>query len=67
MAFSDRLLAPGGSRDDAFDISKGRLFLVEAKRQSLEQSLVSYIPEVISQAIALPKSASMSVPSIFFI
>ena len=57
MAFSDRLLAPGGSRDDAFDISKGRLFLVEAKRQSLEQSLVSYIPEAVSQAIALLKSA----------
>ena len=57
MAFSDRLLAPGGSREDAFDISKGRLFLVEAKRQSLEQSLVSYIPEAVSQAIALLKSA----------
>ena len=57
MAFSDRLLAPGGSREDAFDISKGRLFLVEAKRQSLEQSLVSYIPEAVSQAIALLRSA----------
>lgn len=54
---SDRLLAPGGSREDAFDISKGRLFLVEAKRQSLEQSLVAYIPEAVSQAIALLKSA----------
>lgn len=29
----DRLLAPCGSRDDAFVISKGRLVLVEAKRQ----------------------------------
>jgi hypothetical protein len=57
MAFSDRLLAPGGSRDDALDISKGRLLLVEAKRQSLEQSLISYIPEAVSQAIALLKSA----------
>ena len=57
MAFSDRLLAPGGSRDDAFDISKGRLFLVEAKCQSLEQSLVSYIPEAVSQAIGLLRSA----------
>src|ERR1700683_279805 len=34
MAFSDRLLTPGGSREDAFDISKGHLFLVEAKHQS---------------------------------
>jgi len=58
MAFSDRLLAPGGSRDDAFDISKGRLFLVEAERQSLSNtSLVPYIPEAVSQAIALLKSA----------
>jgi hypothetical protein len=56
-AFSDRLLAPGGSREDAFDISKGHLFLVEAKRQSLEQTLVSYIPEAVSQAIALLRSA----------
>jgi hypothetical protein len=56
-AFSDRLLAPGGSREDAFDISKGRLFLVEAKHQSLGQSLVSYIPEAVSQVIALLRSA----------
>ena len=60
MAFPDRLLASGGSRDDVFDILKGRLFLVEAKRQSLEQSLVSYIPEAVSQAIALLKSAKRS-------
>ena len=57
MATSARLLFPGGSRDDAFDIAKGRLFLVEAKRQSLEQSLVSYIPEAVGQAIALLRSA----------
>jgi hypothetical protein len=56
-AFADRLLVPGGSREDAFRISQGRLFLVEAKRQSLEQSLVSYIPEAVSQAIALLRSA----------
>jgi hypothetical protein len=57
--YKDRLLAPGGSREDAFDISKGRLFLVEAKHQSLEQSLVSYIPEAVSQAIALLRSANL--------
>jgi hypothetical protein len=51
MPLPDRLLAPGGSRDDAQD----RLLLVEAKRQSLEKSLVSYIPEPVSQAIALLK------------
>ena len=49
MAFSDHLLAPGGSRDNAFDIPKGHLFLVEAKHQSLEQSLLSYIPEIWSR------------------
>jgi len=56
-ASSDRLLAPGGSREDAFEIVNGRLLLVEAKRQSLEQSLVSYIPEAVSLAIALLGSA----------
>src|SRR3984885_4528490 len=64
-AFTDRLLAPGGSREDAFDISQGRLFLVEAKRQSLEQSLVSYIPEAVSQAIALLRSAKYADTSSF--
>ncbi|KAF8352052.1 hypothetical protein F5887DRAFT_1057729 [Amanita rubescens] len=44
--YKDRLLAPGGSREDAFP-----------KRQSLEQSLVSCIPEAVSQAIALLRSA----------
>ncbi|GLB44047.1 hypothetical protein LshimejAT787_1502310 [Lyophyllum shimeji] len=57
--YKDRLLAPGGSREDAFEIAKGRLFLVEAKRQSLQQSLVAYIPEAVSQAIALLKSANL--------
>ncbi|KAF8961191.1 hypothetical protein BDZ97DRAFT_1921569 [Flammula alnicola] len=58
--YKDRLLGPGGSRDDAFDIAKGRLFLVvEAKCQSLEQTFVSYIPEAVSQAIALLKSANL--------
>jgi len=59
MPFSDRLLTPDGSREDAFEIAQGRLFLVQAKRQSLEQSLVSYIPEAVSQAIALLKSANL--------
>lgn len=39
--------------EDAFEIAEGRLFLVETKRQSPEQNLVSYIPEAVSQAIAL--------------
>ena len=53
----DRLLAPGASRDDTFKIAKGCLFLAEAKRQNLEPSLLSYIPEAFSQAIALLNSA----------
>ncbi len=56
MEFLDRLLLPGASRDDTFEIANGRLFLVEAKRQNLEQSLKSCIPEAVSQAIALLKS-----------
>lgn len=55
----DRLLAPCGSRDDAFVISKGRLVLVEAKRQSFNRTLISYIPEAVSQAIAVLKSANL--------
>ena len=56
-AFLDRLLAPGGSRDDAFEIANGRLFLVKAKRQGFERTLTHHIPEVVGQAIALLKSA----------
>jgi len=55
----DRLLSPGGSREDAFEISQGRLFLVEAKRQSRE-SIASHIPEAVSHAIALLKSANLT-------
>ncbi|KAG6374753.1 hypothetical protein JVT61DRAFT_4129 [Boletus reticuloceps] len=60
--YKDRLLAPGGSREDAFEISTGRLFLVEAKCQSLSDIhiLVSHIPEAVSQAIALLRSANLS-------
>ncbi|KAI9455763.1 hypothetical protein BJY52DRAFT_1204909 [Lactarius psammicola] len=53
----DRLLASGGSREDAFEIASGRLFLVEVKRQGLEQCLISYIPEAVSQAIVQLESA----------
>ena len=64
MAFSVRLLTPGGSRE-AFNISNGRLMHVRAKRQSPDQSLVSYIPEAISQVIALLRSEKC-VDTIFF-
>ena len=57
MAFSDRLLTPGGSRDDVFEIATHCFLLVEGKRQSGERTLISYIPEAVSQAIAVLKSA----------
>lgn len=57
MAISDRLLSPSGSREDAFEIAKSYLILVEAKRQSLRRELVSHIPEAVSQAIALLRFA----------
>ncbi|KJA14949.1 hypothetical protein HYPSUDRAFT_149754 [Hypholoma sublateritium FD-334 SS-4] len=76
IAFSDRLLGPGGSRvrgNDALNISKGRMLLVEAKRPSSEDSFISCIPEAVSQAIALLKSAKyvstgyiLLHPNIFF-
>ncbi|PCH42710.1 hypothetical protein WOLCODRAFT_163991 [Wolfiporia cocos MD-104 SS10] len=54
-----RLLALGGSRDDALEIAQDRLFLVEAKRMSKEgSSLASSIPEAVSRAIALAKVTS---------
>ena len=56
MGFLDHMLSPGASREDAFNIVKGCLFLLGAKCQSLERSLISYIPEAVSQAIALLKS-----------
>ncbi|KAI9442459.1 hypothetical protein H4582DRAFT_1283321 [Lactarius indigo] len=52
----NRLLGPGGSRRHAFKIASGRLFLVEAKRQN---SLSTYVPEAVSQAIALLKIANL--------
>ncbi|KAF8479244.1 hypothetical protein DFH94DRAFT_47310 [Russula ochroleuca] len=58
--YKKRLVGPGGSRQEvALDISKGRLFLVEAKHQSAEKYLISCIPEAISQGIALLKSANL--------
>ena len=43
------------------------MFLVQAKRQSLKQSLVYHIPEAVSQAIALLKSEKYvgAFPSLF--
>ncbi|KDQ55015.1 hypothetical protein JAAARDRAFT_134414 [Jaapia argillacea MUCL 33604] len=50
----DRLLGLGGTREDVFDIAEGRLFLVEAKRHVSEgSSLGAYMPEAVSQALAL--------------
>lgn len=57
MSYLDRLLLPGGSREDTFHISKGCLFLVEAKRQNPEPALATYTPVAVSQAIALLKTA----------
>lgn len=54
----DHLMAPGGSRNDAFDTAQGRFMsLVQVKYQNSDQTLASYIPEAVSQAIALLKSA----------
>ncbi|PPQ81584.1 hypothetical protein CVT25_013423 [Psilocybe cyanescens] len=55
----NRLVGPGGSRGNAINISKGRLLLVQAKYKSSEENLVSHIPEAVSQAIALLKSANL--------
>lgn len=53
-SIKERLLGVDNSRDDAFKLARGRLFLVEAKRlQEHDGSLASHMPEAVSQAIAL--------------
>lgn len=54
-----RLLGPGGSRGVDLRIGKGHLFLIEAKRRSPEYNLLDHVPEAVSQAIALLKSARL--------
>ncbi|KAF5322609.1 hypothetical protein D9619_001348 [Psilocybe cf. subviscida] len=53
------LLAPVGPRFDPFSISKGRLLLVGAKRQSQSQEFTAHVPKAVSQAIALLKSENL--------
>ena len=53
-SITERLLGVDNSRDDAFKLARGRLFLVEAKRlREHDSSLASHMPEAVSQAIAL--------------
>ncbi|KAF8555271.1 hypothetical protein OG21DRAFT_1411149, partial [Imleria badia] len=56
MDNKDRVLGPGGSRQDTFDLLQGCLLLVEAKYQSPEETIVSFIPEAVSQATTLLRS-----------
>jgi len=49
----ERLLGDDSSRDDAFTLAAGRLFLVEAKRQGEVTNISQYMPEAVSQAVAL--------------
>ena len=59
--FSDRLLLPGGSREESFEIAQGHLLLVQAKRQNLDQTLVSCIPEAVRRLhySSLPSKSSL--------
>lgn len=52
MVFLDRFL--GGSTPDVFHLSKGRLLIVEARREGLE--LTYDVPKAVSQAIAMLKT-----------
>ena len=53
-SIKERLLGIDNSRDDMFKLAQGRLFLVEAKCLCKhDSSLVSHMPEAVSQAIAL--------------
>ena len=53
MSSPERLLGDDSSRDDAFTLAAGRLFLVEAKRQGEVTNISQYMPEAVSQAVAL--------------
>jgi hypothetical protein len=57
MAFSARVVDPGGSREESFRFAKGQLLLVQAKRLSLGQTFIESVPEVVSQAITVLKCA----------
>jgi hypothetical protein len=57
MAFSARVVGPGGSREESFRFAKGQLLLVQAKRLSLGQTFIESVPEVVSQAITVLKCA----------
>ena len=50
---SDRPLAPGTSRTFVFEIASGHMFLVEPKRHNQDRSLASFVPEAVTQAMAL--------------
>jgi hypothetical protein len=53
-SIKERLLGVDNSRDDAFKLARGRLFLVEAKRlREHDVSLASHTPEAVSPAITL--------------
>ncbi|KAI9068072.1 hypothetical protein FKP32DRAFT_1535239, partial [Trametes sanguinea] len=56
--FDARLLGSGGLRkNNVLKIARGRLFLVKAKRENPDRSgLASYVPEAVSQAMAVIKS-----------
>jgi len=55
---SVRLLGEDASRDYAFRIAKDHIILVEAKRQG-SGSLTAFLPEAVSQAIALLKRTGL--------
>ncbi|GBE86761.1 hypothetical protein BKA93DRAFT_343182 [Sparassis latifolia] len=56
----ERLLGDDTCRDFALEVTEGRLFLVEAKRLRGEP-LSSFLPEAVSQAIALSKLTTCDV------
>ncbi|KAF8168426.1 hypothetical protein B0H34DRAFT_58651 [Crassisporium funariophilum] len=59
----DRLLVPGGNREDVWDVAEGRVFfLMQAGHQ---RNLVSRIPEAVAHAIALLKSVNL--PQVRFV
>ncbi|KAF8147283.1 hypothetical protein B0H34DRAFT_670580 [Crassisporium funariophilum] len=61
--YKDRLLVPGGNREDVWDIAEGRVFfLMQAGHQ---RSLVSHIPGAVAHAIVLLKSANL--PEVRFV
>ncbi|KAF8547413.1 hypothetical protein OG21DRAFT_1527175 [Imleria badia] len=53
------VVGSGGSREHTFDLSRGPMFLIEAKYESFEQTILDFIPQAVSCAVALLRLSNL--------